>query len=276
MTGSLHLVTGEDSGSDSSLFCRPLIEYFKSLTNLDLNIVDLEQSLLIGKTYAPEHYSVLTANQIGGETNIFEDDLASKIPTIVLSALPEDLSKTDLMFDLAAQGKTLIVNLPPGSCETVYKWLQLGQLLPLSKKLGVKIWQWFVTNGSAESILKLKQSYQFYGDFINYVIIRNQGSIKQPGDWKIFKSDQGLQNYLRKSQSTYVIEMPRFFLSKRRWETIKQNCLTLEQAYERHRPALTIMEKHYVFIWRKQIFEALDSVPLCHRFNEFNDNCPFF
>ncbi|MGB5771852.1 MAG: hypothetical protein WBM32_18590, partial [Crocosphaera sp.] len=125
MSGSIHFVTGEISGVGSSLFCRSLIEYLKESTDLDVVIIDLEPICVIGKTYAPQYYSQ-TSEALMSEKSIFDDDLELDIPTIKLSSGAVGIEQGDLIYELASQGKMVIINLPSRSYESVHNWLQLA------------------------------------------------------------------------------------------------------------------------------------------------------
>ncbi len=243
MRGSIHLVTGQKSGGGSPLFCRILIEYFQQEPNLSLVIVEAENnSAIIGRTYAPEHY-------------------------LTFGASPAELEQNDAIFELAIQGKTVVVNLPSGSFSRLYNWMKSGDFLKLSPQFGVQICQWFVSDGCSESISLLKKSYQLYGDFINHVIVKNKGLAAHRSSWLSFDTDEMLISY-RQLSNTYTLEMPKLLLPDYRWEIIKRDYLTLASACARHRRGLTITEKHSVHTWRKKMFLGLDSLPL---FNQIKD-----
>ncbi len=133
MAGSIHFVTGEISGVGSSLFCRSLIEYLKESTDFDLTIIDLEPNCVIGKTYAPQYYSASFEDMLS-EKSLFDDDFELEIPTIKLSSSAVGIEQGDLMYELAYQGKTVIVNLPSRSYQSVHNWLQLADIVELSKQ----------------------------------------------------------------------------------------------------------------------------------------------
>lgn len=266
MSGSIHFVNGEISGVGSSLFCRSLIEYLKKSTDLDLTIIDLEPICVIGKTYAPQYYSQ-TSEALISEKSIFDDDLELEIPTIKLSSGAVGIEQGDLIYELAYQGKTVIVNLPSRSYESVHNWLQLADIVELSKQTKVQIWQWFTTNGSADSMDILTKLYQIYANSFNYVIIKNEGDYPRiQNSWFSWKNNIELQAYIE-TFPTYQLMMPSLSLPDYRWDILSKNCLSFTTAKSHGHSAVTILEKQKIHTWLNTMFNQLSSIP----FNQFED-----
>ena len=273
MTGSIHLVTEETQGISRALFCRSLIEYLQESTDLDLTIIDLDPVCLIGKTYASHHYTPKSEDLSQKEGNC-QDDLQLQIPLIKISAAFEEIQQGDLIFELALQGKNVIVNLPSRSFDVVNNWLYLADILDLSKQMGLPIWQWINTDGNPDSIDILKKSYQVYGDSINHVIVKNKVESRLVlSRWTLFDNDQELQSYLQASQKTYYLTMPTVPMANFCWDIIQQKQLTFTEAKHKRCRWITITNKQAIHTWLKVMFEALALIPLETCDHNEQDDC---
>ncbi|MGB5593233.1 MAG: hypothetical protein WBM62_04255, partial [Crocosphaera sp.] len=211
MIGNLHLVSGEKRGVGSSLFCRALIDYCQHNELSNLVIIDGEINQVIGKTYAPKLY------QTSSDSPLTKIQFDSKLKYYQL----------DVLLDLAISDNQVIVNVPSRSFSIIDDWLNPVDLEELADAYSVKVWRWFTTDGSAESIDILKKSYRLYGDTINHVIVKNQGDLRNVlSSWTLFNKDQQLQSYLQASQTTYSLMMPTVPMANFCWDIIRQKQLT--------------------------------------------------
>ena len=245
MTGNLHLVSEEKSNVESFLLYRVLVECCQQNQLPDLVVIDGDPNHLIGQTYAPD---------------LYENASTSTIATIKFDNQLQD-HQLDIMLDLAMSGNQVMVNVPFPSFSMIDNWLSPVDLKDLVTTDSVKLWRWFVTDGTTESIEALKKSYQNYGDLINHIIVKNEGSYrKMTNSWFTWNNDAQLQHYLT-TFPTHQLMMPTLYIPDYRWDVIKKNRLTLTQAKARYQKDLTILEKQKIHTWLTTMFNHLSLIP---------------
>ena len=245
MTGNLHLVSEETSNIESFLFYRALVECCQQNELPDLVIIDGEPNHLIGQTYAPDLYKTASDSTIA---NIqFDNQL--------------QCHQLDIMLDLAMSGNQVFVNVPMASFSIIDDWLSPVDLKDLVDTYSVKLWRWFVTDGTTESIEALKESYQNYGGLINHLIVKKEGGYRNmTNSWFTWKNDAQLQSYLA-TFPTHQFMMPTLYIPDYRWDVIKKNRLSFTTAKTHGHSAVTLLEKQKIHTWLQTMFNHLSLIP---------------
>ncbi len=245
MTGNLHLVSEETSHIESFLFYRAIGSCCQQNELPDLVIIDGEPNHLIGQTYAPDLYKTASNSPIA--TIQFDNQL--------------QCHQLDIMLDLAMSGSQVFVNVPPSRFSIIDDWLSPVDLKDLVDTYSVKLWRWFVTDGSTESISALKESYQNYGGLINHLIIKKEGGYRNiTNSWFTWKNDAQLQSYLA-TFPTHQFMMPTLSLPDYRWDVIKKNRLSFTTAKTHGHTAVTLLEKQKIHTWLQTMFNHLSLIP---------------
>ena len=176
----LHLIGGEKGGTGKSLVTRTFTQYHLD-RGIDFALFDADRSNPdVKRTYG----------KVGCQEAIFSE--AKKYKN---SALP---------VYLAAMKKTTIVNLPPQVMTALVKWFEENRILEMSKRDGVVVNHWFVSNGEYYSLKLFNDYLDYFKNDINHTLVKNWGL----GDkWDGLENDETLKSKIEEYQ-VKILDFP--------------------------------------------------------------------
>lgn len=253
----LHLVGGEKGGMGKTLFAQCLVEYFLA-NKIMFRLYDADRSSPdVGLIYEQQKYqSILQGNWQNGHKGQNENGVkpneeqsdykpANQSSTAVatdwifFSEDQEDVFLADRLFDEAERGLTL-VNLPAQVESILNKWLLERGIGELAADENVDIYQWFVTDGSPESLELLKKSLSSYNNCMAHLVVANQGLNKNA----LSDVRQGLSDF--EPQPLAILTMPELLLPKVEKDLLKEAHIRLSEAAARGNKELGLVSKQRV------------------------------
>lgn len=173
---TIHLINSEMGGMGKSLFCSLLYEYCQqSKKNIQIDLIDVDRSFPdVGIKYLSEDY----------EKGAF----------IYFSDNEREWHRTDDLYERALK-TNLLINLPPKISPIFDYWMENNQVLKLSVESEVYFANWFLTNGSYNSILFFKKFVNQYKNNITHILVRNGGLCN---NWENLENDAELNALISK------------------------------------------------------------------------------
>ncbi|WP_013325629.1 hypothetical protein [Gloeothece verrucosa] len=279
LIGQLHFITGEKGGVGKSMYCRALLEYL-SKEAIDYIFYDADRtSPDVGLVYEPSKYDKIIANGGRGtysapsdEATVKEDyPTASQIVTVApppggeesftyshiyFSEDEEDIFKADRLCDQALEGNIVIVNLPAQVEVILDRWFDQQRILEsIESDESTKMYFWFVTDGSPESLELLSHSIKIFAQQINHIVVCNLGLHRRARE---SVAHHGVAKRINE-MNIPVIDLPELIFSKPEMQLFKESRLKLSELADRTK--------------RHPQFPLLDRVLVKQRAKTFLDKC---
>ncbi|MEM8610661.1 MAG: hypothetical protein AAGF93_01490 [Cyanobacteria bacterium P01_H01_bin.105] len=179
---TIHLFNGEKGGVGKSFVCRAACQYLLD-NNIDYILVESDRS-------NPD------ARRAYGEAT------DCKVAILSESEKHEDAANT--IYNAAIQ-KPVLVNLPAQILPAFKLWIEANGILELAEEDGITFVNWFLTNGSWDSLNLFKRYVSLFPS-MRHIPVKNLGLTE---DFSGLDEDEELQALLEEKQLT-VMEFPRF------------------------------------------------------------------
>ena len=153
-------------------------------------------------------------------------DVAGVKP-VIFSEADEFDTAANAIFNTAADGTRVLVNLPAQVMPALSAWIDVNDLFEMAEDAQVEWVNWFVSDGEADSIDLFAQVLDQFGDNMRHVFVANYGRTKK---WDMLTSDKSLLARM-KQMSVKVIRFPKFIGADDRTR-IDQLALTFDAALE--------------------------------------------
>ncbi|WP_239005527.1 hypothetical protein [Gloeothece citriformis] len=215
-----------------------------------------------GTTTAPSDEATVkeedypTASQIvtvGGTTVGEESQMLSHI---YFSEDEEDIFKADRLCDQALEDNIVVVNLPAQVEVILDRWFSQQRILEsIESDADTKMYFWFVTDGSPESLELLSHSIKIFSQQIDHIVVCNLGLNRRAREGLALHEVAKQVNQL----NIPVIDMPELIFSKPEMRCFKESRLKLSELADRTQ--------------RHPQFPLLDRILVKQRAKTFLDNC---
>lgn len=205
----IHLVGGDKGGIGKTTFSWCLAHCFDKL-NIDYQLIDAD----------PNNPDV--AQIYGGLT-----DIHFKASDEVSAINSKTAAKVDRIFELAINSPVL-VNLPANVHDSVAYWILDNSLLDEGDLLkGVTLYQWFLTDGSLNSLQLFIKSLETYKGKLPHILVCNRWFTQEWDD--VFETED-YKNAQAKYNNFKNIFLPALRVTER--EHIKSNRFSFSMALE--------------------------------------------
>ncbi|WP_013325714.1 hypothetical protein [Gloeothece verrucosa] len=284
----LHFIIGEKGGVGKSMWCMALLEYL-ILTMVKYIFYDADRtSPDVGLVFEPEKYDEIIAHAgrakgvstptgqtqdlkkpTTGDYNYAADNVAvatlepnmSESPPGILAHIyfsedEEDVFKVDRILEEAVSGNLVVVNLPAQVEVIITRWLKQRDILEsLEGDSSTKMYFWFVTDGTIESLDLLEHSINTFTKPISHILVCNLGLNKRAREGLAL---HGVAKRIKELKIP-VIDMPELIFSKPEMRCFKESRLRLAELADRTK--------------RHPQFALLDRILVKQRAKTFLDKC---
>jgi hypothetical protein len=232
---SLNFIGGEKGGVGKSVAARVLAQYFID-RDVPFTGFDTDRS----------HTSFTR----------FYADYAS--PVVVDSYEGLDLIANE--FEQPAEdgrAKSVIVDLAAQTAAPLARWIQDSELISLMADMGVTVNFWHLADAGKDSVELLGRLLQTYGEGPNYVVVKNLG---RGSDFRELEQSAAMQRALE--LGAHVLTLPQLHEASMR-KIDRQNASFWAATHASNGPdALGLLERQRVKAWLKNVYTALDALPL--------------
>ena len=201
----IHLFNGELGGVGKSWVCKTVIAYH------------LRRKLA---------FAAYDADRTNANVLRAYGDVAGVKP-VVFSEADEFDTAANAIFNTAADGKRVLVNLPAQVRPALSAWIETNDLFEMSQEAQVEWVNWFVSDGEAASIDLFEQVLDKFGDNMRHIFVANYGKTKK---WDVLMSNKPLLARM-KQMNVKLVRFPKFIGSDDRTR-IDQLALTFDEALE--------------------------------------------
>lgn len=151
-------------------------------------------------------------------------DVAGVKP-VIFSEAEEFDSAANAIFNSAADGKRVLVNLPAQVMPALSAWIDQNDLFEMAEDAQVEWVNWFVSDGEADSVDLFDQVLDRFGVNMRHVFVANYGRTKK---WDMLMSDKSLLARM-KQMNVKLVRFPKFIGADDR-KRIDQLALTFDEA----------------------------------------------
>jgi hypothetical protein len=254
----IHTITGEKGGVGKTTFGSGFVEYYchKELAH---TLIDVDETNPVtGLTYAPEQHRLDLP--VGGDyddADLTEEEKkrgAKNGGRIIFSDREEEFFIADKIYE-AALTQDVILVLPSQIQPKYVRWITTNDLA--NSNSDVEIVNWFLCDGSAESLSMLKSSMTDLKG-IKHILVKNL-HFGSAASWKKF--DSTYTSHLGDLVPEAVISLPKLCLPSKEIEMLRSEYVPLKDGIER----VATLSKRRLRKFLDDTFAAIDETGLIAR-----------
>jgi hypothetical protein len=233
----IHLIDGEKGGIGKSMFARCLAHYF-AVEAIEYKLIDTDPN----NPDVAEVYEGIT------EINFKASDEATAMNS-------PQAAQVDLIFEMAYEQEVL-VNLPANVHASVAYWILDNDLLEgeLIKEANIKIYKWFFSNGSYNSVNLFLSSLDTYSGKLPHIFVRNYGL---NSDWSNVEKREDFKKAENKYQFQ-IIDFPGLRATER--DYLEENRIPFSVALEAKN--LPILSKQRLTKFLRHTMEQINQTEI--------------
>ena len=251
----INTITGEKGGVGKTTFGSGFVEYY-SHKNLLHTLIDVDETNPVtGLTYASEQHKLDLP--VGGDYDDADLTEAEKKQgvkqggRIIFSDREEEFFIADKIYESALKQDVILVL--PSQIQTKYvRWITTNDLANYNSD--VEIVNWFLCDGSAESLLMLKSSMTDLAG-IKHILVKNL-HFGSAASWKKF--DSTYASHLGDLVPDAVISLPKLCLPSKEIEMLRSEYIPLKDGIER----VATLSKRRLRKFLDDTFAAIDETGL--------------
>ena len=242
------LFGGEKGGTGKSFFARTVTQYYLDAGNHNPHPKDEQGNALV-----PYAFTAIDADRSNSTLLRHYPDYTHPL-FFTEDASQEDIA--DYIFD-GALDTDVLVNMPSQVHRAFTTWLKKKEILRLARENNIRLINWFVSDGSIDSLNLFVESFEELGAHIPHVFVKN--SIQVNASWGPFEQNDRLQTLIAERQIP-VIEIPDISRPRNIEKYIDTNNLTFAQA--RQDKHFGLIAKNQIGIYLRQSYAAIESTGL--------------